>query len=97
MIIQTQQGEFSTAWEMVAKGTASTQIIMAVLAILSLASWALIVWKILQFRRLRTESDTFMRRVGGAATTEDAYHAVTLMDASPFTRLFQRGLGFFAR
>ena len=95
MIIQTQHSEFGTAWQMVAEGSPSTQIIMAVLAILSLVSWAVIVWKILQFRRLRGESDTFMRRVGGAQTTEDAYHAVTLMDASPFTRLFQRGLGFF--
>jgi biopolymer transport protein TolQ len=95
MIIQTQHSEFGTAWQMVAEGSPSTKIIMAVLAILSLASWAVIVWKILQFRRLRGESDTFMRRVGGAQTTEDAYHAVALMDASPFTRLFQRGLGFF--
>jgi len=95
MIIQTQHSEFGTAWQMVAEGSPSTKIIMAVLAILSLASWAVIVWKILQFRRLRGESDTFMRRVGGAQTTEDAYHAVTMMDASPFTRLFQRGLGFF--
>ncbi|HEY0155110.1 MAG TPA: MotA/TolQ/ExbB proton channel family protein [Longimicrobium sp.] len=95
MIIQTQHSEFGTAWQMVAEGSPSTKIIMAVLAILSLVSWAVIVWKILQFRRLRGESDTFMRRVGGAQTTDDAYHAVTLMDASPFTRLFQRGLGFF--
>jgi biopolymer transport protein TolQ len=95
MIIQTEHSEFATAWDMVVKGTASTQIIMAVLAILSLASWAVIVWKILQFRRLRSESDTFMRRVGGAESTDDAFHAVTMMDASPFTRLFQRGLGFF--
>ena len=95
MIIQTQHSEFATAWEMVAKGSASTQIIMAVLAILSLASWPVIVWKILQFRRLRGESDAFMRRVGGAESTEDAFHAVTAMDESPFTRLFRRGLGFF--
>ena len=56
---------------------------------------AVIVWKITQFRRFRAESETFMRRVGGAETTDDAFHAVKMMDASPFTRLFQRGLGFF--
>ena len=95
MIIQTQHSEFAIAWEMVAEGTASTKIIMAVLAILSLASWAVIVWKIMQFRRFRAESDTFMRRVGGAETTDEAFHAVSMMDATPFTRLFQRGLGFF--
>jgi biopolymer transport protein ExbB/TolQ len=95
MIIQTQHSEFATAWRMMAEGSASTKVIMGIFAILSLASWALIVWKILQFRRFRAESDTFMRRVGGAETTDDAFHAVTLMDASPFTRLFQRGLGFF--
>ncbi|CAA9367400.1 MAG: MotA/TolQ/ExbB proton channel family protein [uncultured Gemmatimonadetes bacterium] len=95
MIIQTQHSEFAIAWEMVAEGTASTKIIMAVLAILSLASWAVIVWKIMQFRRFRAESDSFMRRVGGAETTDEAFHAVSMMDATPFTRLFQRGLGFF--
>ena len=95
MIIQTQHSEFATAWQMMAEGSASTKVIMGIFAILSLVSWALIVWKILQFRRFRAESDSFMRRVGGAETTDEAFHSVTLMDASPFTRLFQRGLGFF--
>jgi biopolymer transport protein ExbB/TolQ len=95
MIIQQHPNEFATAWRMVAEGGASTQVIMGIFVVLSLASWALIVWKILQFRRWREESDQFMRRVGGAETTDSAFHEVNLMDASPFTRLFQRGLGFF--
>ncbi|HEX2094109.1 MAG TPA: hypothetical protein VHG28_17025, partial [Longimicrobiaceae bacterium] len=50
------ENEFAAAWDMVVHGTPSTKLIMLVLAVLSLASWALIVWKMLQFRRLRREA-----------------------------------------
>jgi biopolymer transport protein ExbB/TolQ len=94
-MIQAHHNEFATAWEMIAEGTPSTKIIMAVLAILSLASWAVIVWKILQFRRLRRESGEFMRRVGGTETTDEAFQSVLVLKETPFTRVFRRGLGFF--
>jgi biopolymer transport protein TolQ len=98
MLLQPQHGgpnEFAKAWQMIAEGTPSTQIIMAVLALFSLASWGLIVWKILQFRRLRRESDRFLDKLEGADKLEVAYDRVASLPESPFTRVFRRGMNFF--
>ena len=54
---QHSGNEFAAAWEMVAQGTPSTKIIMAVLALMSVASWTVIVLKLVQFRRLHSEAE----------------------------------------
>jgi biopolymer transport protein TolQ len=88
-------GEFAAAWRMIAEGTPSTKIIMAVLALFSLASWALIVWKMLQFRRLRRDSDRFLDRLEGAERLDVAHERLASLPESPFTRVFNRGMTFF--
>jgi biopolymer transport protein TolQ len=87
--------EFTSAWEMVARGTLSTQVIVGILAVFSLVSWALIVLKLVQFRRLHREADQFMDRIEAAERVEEAYDWVRGMRESPFTRLFKRGVSFF--
>jgi biopolymer transport protein TolQ len=87
--------EFAAAWEMIAQGTPSTKIIMATLAIMSVASWTLIVLKLIQFRRLHREADQFLDRVQAAERLEEAYAWVRGLKESPFTRLFKRGMHFF--
>jgi biopolymer transport protein TolQ len=95
-LLQTNHpSELGTVWRMVTEGAISTQIIMAVLAVLSLTSWSLILWKVLQFRRTRSDSDQFHRKVGGSTSTDDAYELVRTLRESAFTRVFRRGLGFF--
>jgi biopolymer transport protein TolQ len=93
---QGAHNEFARVWEMIAQGTPSTKIIMAVLAVFSLLSWGLIVWKILQFRRLRRESDLFLDRLEGAERLDAAYEAIIALPESPFTRVFRRGMSFFS-
>lgn len=88
--------EFQMAWQMIAEGTPSTKVIMAVLAVFSLASWALIAWKVMQFRRLRRDSDRFLDRLEGAQRLDSAYEAVQALPESPFTRIFRRGWTFFS-
>ena len=95
LLQQPHPSEFGTVWRMVSQGTLSTQIIMAVLAVLSLASWSLILGKVGQFRRTRRDSDHFHRKVGGSTSTDDAYELVRGLQESAFTRVFRRGLGFF--
>ena len=89
-------GEFGNVWRMISAGTVSTQIIMAVLAIFSLASWAIIVLKILQFRRLRRESDAFVQRLERAERLDDAFDGIRALPESPFTRVFKRGMTFYS-
>lgn len=94
--MQTGTNEFSATWEMIAHGTPSTKMIMGVLAIFSVVSWTLIVWKMLQFRRLHAEADQFLDRIESAGRLEEAYEWVRGLKESPFTRVFKRGVGFFS-
>jgi biopolymer transport protein TolQ len=88
--------EFAASWEMIVQGTPSTKIIMGLLAVFSLLSWALIVWKLLQFRRLRGEADRFLDEMERAERLEDAYRNVLALPESPFSRVFRRGVNFFS-
>jgi biopolymer transport protein TolQ len=94
-MMQHSGNEFAEAWRMVAEGTASTKIIMLVLALMSIGSWAVIVWKLVQFRRMHREADLFLDRVQAAERLDEAYTWVRGLRDSPFTRLFKRGMGFF--
>ena len=94
-MLQHSGNEFAAAWEMIAEGTPSTKIIMAVLAAMSIASWTLIVWKLVQFRRLHREADLFLDKVQAAERLDEAYTWVRGLQDSPFSRLFKRGMSFF--
>ncbi|HEU0078102.1 MAG TPA: MotA/TolQ/ExbB proton channel family protein [Longimicrobiaceae bacterium] len=88
--------EFAASWDMIVHGTPSTKIIIGLLAIMSLASWALIVWKMVQFRRVRREADRFNGELERAERLDDAYQHVQALPESPFSRVFRRGVDFFS-
>lgn len=88
--------EFAAAWDMIAHGTPSTKLIMVVLAVFSLVSWTLIVWKLVAFRRLRGQADRFEGEMERAERLEDAYRNVLALPESPFSRVFRRGVNFFS-
>ena len=83
----------SSAWRMIVTGTITTHIILVVLAIFSLVSWGLILWKALLFRKLWRQAGGFMERIETAERLEDAYRNVLSLPESPFTRVFRRGIG----
>jgi biopolymer transport protein TolQ len=97
MLAQAHSGpnEFVRSWEMIVQGTPSTKAIMALLAVFSLLSWGIILWKGLQFRRLRREADRFLDRLEAAEKLDVAFELVRNLPESPFTRLFRRGMTFF--
>ncbi|HEX7240617.1 MAG TPA: MotA/TolQ/ExbB proton channel family protein [Longimicrobiaceae bacterium] len=90
------ENEFAAVWDMIVQGTPSTQIIMLALGVFSLASWALIVWKLLQFRRVRRQAEGFAVEMEKAQRLEDAYKGVLALPESPFSRVFRRGVNFFS-
>ncbi len=96
MLVQVEPGEALSAWGMVLEGTISTQIIIGILAVFSLFSWALIVWKFLQFRRLWAQAGPFLERIETAERLEEAYRSILSLPESPFTRVFRRGVNFFS-
>jgi biopolymer transport protein TolQ len=88
--------EFSASWDMIVHGTPSTKIIIGLLAIMSLASWALIALKMVQFRRVRRDADRFTGELERAERLDDAYKSVLALPESPFSRVFRRGVNFFS-
>ncbi len=85
-----------TAMDMIVGGTLSTQIILAVLAVFSLASWWLIFTKWHQFRNVRREGDRFLEQMERAQRLEDAYKAILALPESPYGRVFRQGVNFFS-
>ena len=96
ILAQVGPGDRLTAWGMVVDGSLSTHIILLVLAIFSLASWALIIWKYFLFRRLWTHAGGFLDHLERSQRLEDAYRGILNLPESPFTRVFRKGVSFFS-
>lgn len=94
--VQVRAGEPLSAWTMITDGTLSTKLILSVLAVFSLLSWAILIWKLVQFRRLRSEADRFLGEIERAQRLEDAYNSLLSLPESPFSRVFRRGVNFFS-
>lgn len=88
--------ELETVWRMVVEGTPSTKLILIILAVMSLGSWAVIVWKTVLFRRLRKLALTFHDEMDRAERLDEAYRNVLRLPESPFTRVFRAGVNFFS-
>jgi biopolymer transport protein TolQ len=95
-VAQAATNELVASWRMIVHGTISTQLILIVLALFSLISWGLIVWKALLFRKLWKQAGKFMERIEIAERLEEAYRNVLSLPESPFTRVFRRGVNFFS-
>jgi biopolymer transport protein TolQ len=96
VLLQGAPGAPLSAWDMVLDGTLSTKLILLVLAVFSFISWVILIWKALQFRRLRGEADRFLGEIESAQRLEDAYRSILALPESPFSRVFRRGVNFFS-
>jgi biopolymer transport protein TolQ len=67
-----------------------------ILVLFSLVSWFLILYKWLEFRRVRKLGDRFFDELERTSRLEDAYHAVMKLPPSPFGRLLKEGINFFS-
>ena len=81
--------------DMILGGTAATQTILLVLALFSLVSWAVMVWKWQQFRKLNRQGDRFLQAIEKTQQLRDAYRTLARLPDSPYTRVFKQGLEFF--
>ncbi len=95
MVLAAQAPLPGNAWDMVATATITTRVILAVLLAFSLASWILIIWKWIQFRRVRLLEEEFLSQVAKAQHLDEAYKAVITLPDSPYLRVFRHGMNFF--
>ncbi len=80
---------------LLAEATLPTKVILALLAVFSLASWWLILHKWRQFRWVRRQGDRFLEKMERAQGLEDAYKAILALPESPYGRVFRQGVNFF--
>ncbi|MEJ2503502.1 MAG: MotA/TolQ/ExbB proton channel family protein [Gemmatimonadota bacterium] len=96
MSLSAQLGSAPTGpLDMIIGGTAATQVILLLLALFSLASWSIMVWKWGQFRKLNRQSERFLGAIDKTPQLRDAYRTLSRLPDSPYTRVFKQGLEFF--
>ncbi len=96
LFAQVSEAIPTSPWEMITHATVMTQIVLVVLVVLSLISWAIMLLKWREFRRVLDAGHTFMRDFERAASLEDASAIARRSPPSPFTRIFTRAVNFFA-
>ena len=96
MILILQMGEAipMTPWQMVANATPFAKGVLTVLAVLSIVSWAIMLSKWREFRRVRETSRSFVREFEHATRFDEALALANRAQPSPFTRVFQRAVRF---
>ena len=86
----------ATMLDMMIGASPPTLVVLAVLGMFSLASWYVIGWKYLQFRKVQVQGNLFLDEVSNARGLEEAYTAILSLPESPYGRLFRHGVNFFS-
>jgi biopolymer transport protein TolQ len=87
----------TTPWEMVTNSSPVTQAVLGLLALLSLVSWAVMLGKWREFRKVRKSADSFMRSFDRAQSLDEVATLAKHATASPFTHVFDRGFQFLSQ
>jgi biopolymer transport protein TolQ len=86
----------TSPWEMVVHSGPLIKVVLAVLVILSLVSWAVMWSKWRQLREVAAAGRAFMREFERASSLEEVSEVARRTKSSPYTRVFTRALNFFA-
>ena len=96
MILQIGGAVPTSPLELVLASSVETKIVLAVIAVFSLLSWFIIIYKWWQFRRVRRQADKFFAEMERATRLEEAYHTVMRLPPSPYSRIFREAMTFVA-
>jgi len=94
-LMMAQESIAADPWDLILGATPITKIILIVLAAFSLLSWVLIFWKWKDFRQVGVDGNEFVAGIDEADGLGGLYQALTRLRASPYTRVFRRGVNFF--
>jgi biopolymer transport protein TolQ len=65
--------------------------VLSVLALFSIVSWAIMIWKLFHFRRARRQSRAFLEKFRNSKRFSEVSSAVSRVAASPLVGVFQAG------
>ena len=84
----------TTPTEMIVHGTTATKVVLAVLVVLSLVSWAIMFAKWRQFRGVTRAGDAFMHDFERSSSFDGVVDAVRQSGDAPHARLLRRASDF---
>src|SRR5687768_13668785 len=93
-LIQVTEAIPSSPWEMVTHASGVTQLVLLLLAVLSLVSWAIMFMKWREFGAMARTSRAFMTEFEHQSRLVEAQALARRSAASPFTRVFDRAIRF---
>jgi biopolymer transport protein TolQ len=85
----------STVIELILVSSLETKIVLAVIAVFSLACWFVIGVKWWQYRRLNRQAERFFAEMERSTRLDEAYQHVMRQPTSPYTRLFNEAIQFY--
>lgn len=94
LLLQATSAIPSTPVELVLKATLVTQIVLAMLALLSLFSWGVMFGKWYEFRRMSRASRGFLGEFARASRLEQVQSLAKRSRPNPYTRVFTRAMEF---
>jgi biopolymer transport protein TolQ len=86
----------TTPVEMVLSATTVTQVVLFALVILSLISWAIMIAKWVEFRRVESASDSFMHEFSRVSSFEQAAAVGKRFDSLPNAQIVGRAFSFIS-
>jgi biopolymer transport protein TolQ len=96
-LLQIGSGVPESPLGLVVSSTLSTKVVLIVLAVLSLVSWAIMLAKWAEFSRLNRVSRDFLARFDAADRYEQAATLASRAVSSPYTRVLSRATEFAGR
>ena len=84
----------SSPWEMVTHATGVTKLVLVLLVVLSLVSWAIMFMKWREFRAVERTSRGFMSEFEHQTRLAEAQGLARRSTPNPFTRVFERAMKF---
>jgi biopolymer transport protein TolQ len=85
-----------TVWEMVAGSGVVGQLVLFLLLLFSLFSWAIIIYKVTSFKSVRNETNQFIDVFSKMKSLESIYNTSKGMKSCPMARVFFAGYTEFA-
>jgi biopolymer transport protein TolQ len=94
--MQLQGGALAAPWDMITHASLMTKIVLGVLVVLSLMSWAVIFAKWVEFRKVTAAGRNFIHEFERTSGLDAASAMARRSVPSPFSRVFTRAINFFA-
>lgn len=96
-VVQERGGMLETGgapniWLMIQISDVATKVILAILLLFSVVSWAIILRKMRAFRRIKRQRQQFFHVFERRESLADAYQATIALPDNPFSEVFKAGV-----